>query len=173
MLNSPASDTFSRYCGTKRTDKLFFICKHSRETYHLISIVLNILFVRALADRVHTKPLIVNTVNPGFCISGFRNDLSGFSGIINWLMEIFLARPTEAGSRQLVWATLAGDKGHEEELRGAYISATNISEASDWVLSDEGKAFQEKVWVRAELLPYTSAPLNADAVSYRSTSSTN
>ena len=109
--------------------------------------MLNVLFVRALASRLQAKPIIVNTVNPGFCLSNLRSSFSGIDVVKNYLMELFLARTSEVGARQLVWAAL-GDEGKEDALRGAYISCTQVSEVSDWVLSEEGKTFQDKLWVR-------------------------
>lgn len=66
-------------------------------------------------------------------------------------MEVALARTTEEGSRQLVWAAI----GHEEkkdELRGAYISLAEVSEPSDFVLSEQGSVAQDKIWVGLHLL---------------------
>ena len=62
-------------------------------------------------------------------------------------MEKALAHTSEEGSRQLVWAAVGG-AGNEENLRGAYISASHVQEASDLVLGEEGLKFQNRVWVR-------------------------
>ena len=32
-------------------------------------------------------------------------------------------------------------------MRGAYVSSTHVQEASDFVISDEGKRAQNKLWV--------------------------
>jgi len=110
--------------------------------------VLNVLFTRALSSRLSTKPFIGLTVCPGFCVSNLRSGWTGIGIVINFVLELLFARTTEVGSRQLVWAALAGKKGHEEELRGAYVANTRIEEASDWVLSEEGKRVQDLLWVR-------------------------
>lgn len=109
--------------------------------------MINVLFVRALAARLHNKPLIVNTVNPGYCYSGLRASFSGIRAIIDWLMEKALARTSEQGARQLVWAAIGGEKGKEDELRGAYVSFASVAEPSDFVIGEEGKVVQEKLWV--------------------------
>ena len=62
------------------------------------------------------------------------------------MREVFLARTTEQGSRQLVWAAVGG-AGREFELRGGYVSKADLQEVSDYVLSDEGAAVQTRVWV--------------------------
>jgi len=61
-------------------------------------------------------------------------------------MEKALARTSEQGSRQLVWAAVGGED-QLDQMRGAYVSLARISEASDFVISEEGKAFQGKLWV--------------------------
>jgi len=61
-------------------------------------------------------------------------------------MELCLARTTEQGARQLVWAAIGGT-GNEDELRGAFISSTEVTESSDYVISEEGEKAQNKIWV--------------------------
>ncbi|KJA28436.1 hypothetical protein HYPSUDRAFT_33824 [Hypholoma sublateritium FD-334 SS-4] len=133
--------------------------------------LLNVLFARALSDRLRQKSLIVNSVSPGFCISEFRRTFSGFQSVVNWLMEKTLARSTEEGSRQLVWAAVGGaDK--LDDLRGAYISLATVEESSDYVISQEGRQAQTKLWealveelikiepkIREIVQNYLSAPL--------------
>ena len=67
-------------------------------------------------------------------------------------MEKILARTTEQGSRQLVWACIGG-KDNIDQLRGAYISSMKVHEPSDSVVSGEGKRAQTKIWVN-NYLPY-------------------
>ena len=62
------------------------------------------------------------------------------------IMEVTLARTTEEGSRQLVWAAVGG-AGREFELRGGYVNAASLQEVSDYALSDEGTAVQSRLWV--------------------------
>lgn len=61
-------------------------------------------------------------------------------------MEKILARSTEAGSRQLVWAAVGG-ADHIDDLRGAYVSLAAVNEPSDYVISKEGFRAQTKLWV--------------------------
>ena len=113
--------------------------------------MLNVFFARELSERLRHKPLIVNAVNPGFCQSAFRRNWKGLNAWLVWPMEIFLARTTEQGSRQLIWACIGG-KDNVEELRGAYISSMQVRESSDFAVSEEGNRAQTKIWVNNHLL---------------------
>jgi len=62
-------------------------------------------------------------------------------------MEAALARTTEEGSRQLLWAAIGG-AGRGFVLRGGYVNKANLQEVSDYVLSDEGAVAQTRIWVR-------------------------
>ncbi|KAG6877071.1 hypothetical protein C0993_010531 [Termitomyces sp. T159_Od127] len=105
-----------------------------------------VLFYQALNEKLGTQcSLIVNGVNPGFCVSEIRKELSGVVRAVSWLMEKTIVRTTEEGSRQLVYAAIGG-KDKEDQLRGAYISLARISEASDFAISGEGHVVQEKLW---------------------------
>jgi retinol dehydrogenase-12 len=114
--------------------------------FGLLSIVLNVFFARGLSERLRDKPLIVNTVNPGFCYSALRRNITGLRAWTIWLMELVLARTAEEGSRQLIWACIGG-KDNIDQLRGAYISSMQVQEPSDFVISEEGKRAQTKLWV--------------------------
>jgi NAD(P)-dependent dehydrogenase (short-subunit alcohol dehydrogenase family) len=115
--------------------------------------VLNVFFARELSDRLHDKPVIVNTVNPGFCHSELLRSTKGVGAWFIWLLKLLLARTTEQGSRQLIWACIGG-KDNIEQLRGAYISSMHVKEPSDSVVSEEGKRAQAKLWVNNNYLSY-------------------
>ncbi|KAK0217275.1 hypothetical protein IW262DRAFT_1464314 [Armillaria fumosa] len=53
--------------------------------------------------------------------------------------------PKKEGSRQLVFSAVGGEN-NEEMLRGAYISLLEVVEESDFVISEDGKVVQDKVW---------------------------
>ena len=115
--------------------------------------MLNVFFARGLSERLGDKPLIVNTVNPGFCYSALRRNVTGLRAWPMWLMELVLARTSEQGSRQLIWACIGG-KDNIDQLRGAYISSTQVREPSDFVVNEEGKRAQTKLWVNNHLSYY-------------------
>lgn len=111
-------------------------------------LVLNVFFVRELTKRLPANsPVIVTAVNPGYCISELRQQLPFVIRIFDRIMEALLARTTEEGSRQLVWAAIGG-VGREFELRGGYVSKADLQEVSDYALSDEGAVVQTRLWVR-------------------------
>ena len=112
--------------------------------------MLNVFFARELSERLRHKPLIVNAVNPGFCQSAFRRNWRGLRAWLTWPIEVFLARTTEQGSRQLIWACIGG-RDNVEELRGAYISSMQVQEPSDFTVSEEGSRAQTKIWVNNHL----------------------
>ena len=110
--------------------------------------VLNVFFVRELTKRLPANsPVIVTAVNPGFCTSELGRNLSPVFLILGTIMWALLARTTEEGSRQLVWAA-GGGAGREFELRGGYVNKANLEEVMDYALSDEGTAVQTRLWVR-------------------------
>ena len=111
-------------------------------------LVLNVLFVRELTKRLPANsPVIVTAVNPGYCKSQLARNLSPAYRMLGTIMQALLARTTEEGSRQLVWAAVGG-AGREFELRGGYVNMANLQEVGDYVLSDEGAAVQTRLWVR-------------------------
>jgi len=107
--------------------------------------LLNLLFVRALADRLANVPVIVNAVCPGYAISELRRNFHGLRLLVFYIMDLFLAIPTEKSSRRLVWAALGG-KEDEERLRGAFLQSCRTAEPSDFVISEQGQEVQENIW---------------------------
>ena len=108
---------------------------------------MNIFFTRELASRLPANsPLIVNCLTPSLCRTGLRRE---FPWPLSWIYVIVdrvIAWPVERGSRQLIFGALGYEK-REDELKGAYISSSTITEPSDFVISDEGKVVQGQAWV--------------------------
>jgi retinol dehydrogenase-12 len=77
-------------------------------------------------------------VNPGLCHSGLARDAGSFRLTI---MKALLARSTEAGSRTLVHAAVAGLESH-----GKYMSNCMVTDPSPFVRSEEGSVTQKRVW---------------------------
>src|ERR1700761_2715904 len=100
----------------------------------MLFIVLNVLYVRELTKRLPANsPIIVTSVNPGYCKTQLARNLPFFMRLRMMIMAALLGRTAEQGSRQLVWAAVGG-AGREFELRGAYVSKADIEEVSDYVL---------------------------------------
>jgi NAD(P)-dependent dehydrogenase (short-subunit alcohol dehydrogenase family) len=116
----------------------------------VFSIVLNVFFARGLSERLRDKPIIVNTVDPGYCHSDLARHTTGLTAWAAWLLKQLLARSTEQGSRQLIWACIGG-KDNIDQLHGTYISSMRVLEPSDFVVSEEGKRAQTKLWVNNHL----------------------
>ncbi|TFK96207.1 hypothetical protein BDV98DRAFT_536903 [Pterulicium gracile] len=106
---------------------------------YLLSKLLNVFFTRALASRLSS--VTIDTVNPGYCYSGLRRNYAGVQAIVDRLQELALARSTEVGSRQLVWAAL---EGKDTEVHGQYISNFGALEPADYVL--ENGDLEERIW---------------------------
>ena len=115
--------------------------------------MLNVFFARGLNEGLRDKSLIVNTVDPGFCHSELARHITGVAAWNMWLRKLLLARTTEQGSRQLIWACIGG-KDNIDQLRGAYISSMQVREPSDCVVSEEGKGAQAKLWVNNDHQSY-------------------
>ena len=113
-----------------------------------VSKLLNLFFARELASRLpEDSPLVINAVNPGFCISALQRNVPLSRYLVFRLMEKLFSWPTERGSRQLIFAALGNrDKS---EMKGAYISSSEIVEPSDYVISEEGARIQKQLWVRS------------------------
>jgi hypothetical protein len=106
--------------------------------------VISMFFVRALNARLDpSTPLIVNTVNPGFCVSELRRDLPAPISWIMAIMEAIMAFSTEEGSRQLVFGAVGPGA-----LRGEYINQSQVEEASDFVIGPVGQKVEGQLWVR-------------------------
>lgn len=89
----------------------------------------------------------MNAVNPGFCISELRRNITDPARVEQFQkMEREVGIPTEEGSRHIVYGAVGG-ADEEEKLRGQFISLSRIEEVSDYVLSEDGKAAEEKIWV--------------------------
>lgn len=127
--------------------------------------VLVVLFTRALASRASQESsLLVNVLEPGFCKTDmvYEGHETLFEAIIMTLMCFFFARTAEEGGRAIAHAALIVDPRmamttkeasryqgatNSNALHGKYIANTRLMEESDFVLSEQGKKAEERVWV--------------------------
>ncbi|TEB37324.1 NAD(P)-binding protein [Coprinellus micaceus] len=113
---------------------------------YVITKLLNLFFTHSLQELLDDTPVIVDTVNPGYCYSELRREIKvGFMAIVDWLMEKALARSTEGGSRQLVYAAVGGAED-PDKLKGAYLNIHRIDEPNDTLLGEEGKRRRDILW---------------------------
>ncbi|KAL1744202.1 hypothetical protein HDZ31DRAFT_39222 [Schizophyllum fasciatum] len=110
--------------------------------------LLNVLFARALNERLRsTHPsVIVNSVNPGLCSTTITRNIAP-SDLPRGarIMQALLSVSAEVGSRELVWAALGGSE-HAKSMRGAYVDRCAVREPSDYVLSEQGRIAQDRIW---------------------------
>ncbi|KAF5309362.1 hypothetical protein D9611_013999 [Ephemerocybe angulata] len=136
LLNSPEhwTDELEKTAGLWRS-----ILRNKTHT------VLNVFFAQSLAELLKDTPVIVNSLNPGYCYSELRRDFSGVKALVDYLMEKALALTTEEGSRSLVYAAVGGAED-PEKLRGAYLNLNTPTEPADAVIGEEGRKRQDKLW---------------------------
>ncbi|PPQ80661.1 hypothetical protein CVT25_001623 [Psilocybe cyanescens] len=94
--------------------------KYNGDDIYAESKLLGVYFARTLNDRLAGKPLIINTVDPGFCKSSIGRNRKGVESFIFNLLSKTVGRTSEEGSRQLVWAAVGGED-QKENLRGAFV----------------------------------------------------
>lgn len=117
--------------------------KYQADRYNT-SKLLEILIVRELAQATTnpSKPLvIINTVNPGYCISELQRHATPVLYFFLKLGGLILARTTEAGSRTLFAGAVAGEESH-----GMYMSDCKAKEPSAFVRSEDGLKTQKRVY---------------------------
>ncbi|CAK5283324.1 unnamed protein product [Mycena citricolor] len=112
---------------------------------YFLTKLLNVFFVRAFNDRLPlATPVVIDTVNPGFCRSELIREAVGLIRLVFPIMQLLLAHPTEVGSRQLVYAALG--EGNGEKLRGQFITNYGVAEVSDFILTPMGVKLQDRLW---------------------------
>ena len=78
-------------------------------------------------------------------------DLGMLARVISVIMKTCLARTSEQGSRQLVYGAV-GERDDEDHMKGAYVNRAAVVQPSDFVISEEGKAMRDNLWVSASML---------------------
>lgn len=104
-----------------------------------VSKLLQVLAAREMCGRYPTTqmPVTVNFVNPGLC----KSELSRECGWGMYILQTLLGRTAEVGSRTLVHAGSLGPQSH-----GEYVSDCELTKPAVWVLSEEGRETQKRVW---------------------------
>ncbi|KAF2275722.1 short-chain dehydrogenase/reductase SDR [Westerdykella ornata] len=112
--------------------------------------LLNVLWTRELASKVNQNEVIINTVNPGFCYSGLhRHEKTGIIKIFLWA----LAWTSQQGGHCLTDALVNHPDSH-----GKYLSEQKVVPPSKFVLSEEGRKVQTKIWNETMELLRKEAP---------------
>ena len=118
--------------------------KYQADRYNT-SKLLEILFVRELGPAITASSkqgkLIINAVNPGYCVSELQRYAKPVLYFLVKLGGLIVARTTEVGSRTLFAGAVGGEKTH-----GMYMSDCEVKEPSAFVLSEDGAKAQKKVY---------------------------
>lgn len=96
-----------------------------------------------LAMAASSKPgkVIINTVNPGYCVSELQRHATPVLYFFIKLGGLLVARTTEVGSRTLFAGAVGGEDTH-----GQYMSDCIVKNASAFACSAEGLETQEKAY---------------------------
>lgn len=107
-----------------------------------VSKLLEVLIIRAFVDEYAPSadkyPVIVNYLNPGFCVSELMREMGWLAPIARFIMH---ARTTEEGARALVIGAAAGPQTH-----GQYMSNGQLEGIGSFVFSEDGKRTQQRAW---------------------------
>lgn len=108
--------------------------------------LLDILLAQELAERLDAAssgntPVVVNTTNPGLCKSSLFRDIPLYAQVMLGIGMFLFGRSLEKGSRALMAAVAGGRDSH-----GKYVDCSRIDQPSPFVLSEEGRTVQKKVW---------------------------
>ncbi|KZT54473.1 NAD(P)-binding protein [Calocera cornea HHB12733] len=104
--------------------------------------LLNVMFARSLGSRLPASTgLTINSVNPAACMSGLQRDLNHMMMVR--VGQRWFFRSTEMGSRTIVHAALSNEA---QGKQGAYWNNCQEEDVSDWLLTEQGKRVQERIW---------------------------
>ncbi|KAI2610380.1 NAD(P)-binding protein [Hypoxylon fragiforme] len=104
--------------------------------HYMLSKLLDLLWTRALANRLNPSDIIVNIPNPGYCQSSFHRVDEGAQNFSK-----YIAFSTIQGAYHLTDAAVQHPDSH-----GAYLSEQRIRLVSKFVSSTEGNTVQHKLW---------------------------
>lgn len=90
----------------------------------------NILFTRALAERLAGSPVIINCFHPGFVATRFGESASGFLGFAFFLAKKIAAVSPDAGARTLVYLASSPQAGEKSGLYFHHCMPENPSAAA-------------------------------------------
>ena len=111
-------------------------------TRYFASKLLEVFAVRQLVEErcpdADAYPVVINFVNPSFNHSSLMREAGFWQYVLKFLGG---AWSPDVGSRSLVAAACIGPEGH-----GQYVTSCKVEPPAPFVLTDEGKKTQERVW---------------------------
>lgn len=139
-VSSNASDF-----GRMRWDDLEFREGYSGSAAYAQSKLMTLLFANALAHRLRGTGVTSNSVHPGVVRSGFGSTLSGFSGFILRITNLFSVAPEE-GAQTIIYLAASGEVA---DVNGGFFAKKKPRRANP-VAKDE--AAQKRLWRLSETL---------------------
>lgn len=108
--------------------------------------LVSLLIMREVAERMRDsgkQQVALNMVDPGFCESEILREgtWAWYFKVMMAVSKALLARTSEMGSRNYVWAVSAGSQSH-----GMYIEDCALSTPAPFADTEEGKLLQTKVF---------------------------
>ena len=103
----------------------------------LMEILLLQQLFRSVITSPEAYPVIINTVNPGFCQTDFVDN----APFLFKVLKVLIGRPPDVGSRTYVHAACIGDEGQAK-----YLSDCAVGIESPFVRSEDGKATGKRLW---------------------------
>jgi retinol dehydrogenase-12 len=94
-----------------------------------------------LASHTSSSPIIVNSVNPGYCKSELQRYAKPLRYVLVKIGGFFVARSTEVGSRTVFAGAMV-----EEETNGKYMSNCVVTEPVAWIDTEHGRKVGRKAW---------------------------
>ncbi|EJT97347.1 NADP-binding protein [Dacryopinax primogenitus] len=111
-------------------------------TRYGLSKMLVIFFLRVLATKVSSDRVIINNVCPGLIRTNLARELPVFLRPVLYLLFLGQANPVERGAACYIHGvTCVGKESH-----GLWYRRMVLTPYGDFLLSDEGKKMQDKIW---------------------------
>ena len=107
--------------------------------------LLEIMLARQFAKHFPLQKVTWTTVDPGFCMSSLDRNLPTIVYPLALAMRWLFGRTTELGSRNLLWASIAGKQEHVDG-RGTYVSSCAAVETNPFLQTDKGKRAEERIY---------------------------
>lgn len=131
----PAKEKSSIFAALDDKDSANMMTRYA-DTKLMEILLLQELF-RSVITSPEAYPVIINTVNPGFCQTDFVDNAPFFFKVL----RVLIARRPDVGSRTYVHAASIGDAG-----QGKYLSDCAVGTESPFVRSEDGKATGKRLW---------------------------
>ncbi|KAJ6472051.1 putative short-chain dehydrogenase [Mycena sanguinolenta] len=112
--------------------------KSSVEDRYPVSKLFNLYTVREIARLPRAQGVVVNVVEPGFCVSELMRE-HNFNAFVTFVYNR-IGWSSAKGSLNLLYAAL------KPTPPGAYISACKIRQPESWTSNKEGLEVQKRVW---------------------------